>query len=118
MRKLIVAVALALAAPALAQTTAPTYREDARTHASDDEVRIARRAYRAACQQLQSDDYCECMTGGMAQSLAPADLATATALLPHNLSRGTPPDGLDEASVREAQTATAEYEPLCRPYRR
>lgn len=57
---------------------APTY-EDARSTASDDQVRDARRAYRAACQTRHSNDYCECMTGGMAQILPPADLAIATA---------------------------------------
>ncbi|HYD72284.1 MAG TPA: hypothetical protein VEF55_04050, partial [Candidatus Binatia bacterium] len=57
---------------------APAYA-DARTTASDDEVRLARRAYRAACQTRHSVEYCECMTGGMAQILPPADLAIATA---------------------------------------
>ena len=57
---------------------APTY-EDARSTATDDEVRDARRAYRAACQTRHSNEYCECMTGGMAQILPPADLAIATA---------------------------------------
>lgn len=66
------------AAQANGQSSAPTY-EDARSTASDAEVRDARRAYRAACQTRHSDAYCECMTGGMAQILPPADLAIATA---------------------------------------
>lgn len=57
----------------------PNY-QDARSTASDAEVRDARRAYRAACQQRHSEGYCECMTGGMAQALAPAELAVATAV--------------------------------------
>ena len=57
---------------------APTY-EDARSTATDDQVRDARRAYRSACQTRHSLEYCECMTGGMAQILPPADLAIATA---------------------------------------
>jgi len=119
MRTLVIAIALALAAPALAQTTsAPTHSEDARSHASDEDIRIARRAYRAACQQLQSDDYCECMTGGMAQSLAPPDLRTATALLPHTLSAAAMPEGLNQTSIDAAQAASADYEPLCHLYRR
>lgn len=119
MRTFIIAIALALAAPALAQTSgAPSYSEDARSFASDEEIRIARRAYRAACRQLQSDDYCECMTGGMAQSLAPNDLRTATALLPHALTGSAIPEGLNQSSIAAAQAATADYEPLCRPYRR
>jgi hypothetical protein len=56
----------------------PSY-QDARSTASDAEVRDARRAYRAACQQRHSEAYCECMTGGMAQALAPAELSVATA---------------------------------------
>lgn len=60
------------------QAQTPTY-EDARSTATDAEVRDARRAYRAACQTRNSDAYCECMTGGMAQVLPPADLAIATA---------------------------------------
>lgn len=65
-------------APATA--TPPSY-EDARSTATDEEVRDARRAYRAACQRTQSEGYCECMTGGMAQALPPAELAVATAAL-------------------------------------
>lgn len=59
-------------------TQTPSY-EDARSMASDAEVRDARRAYRAACQTRNSEGYCECMTGGMAQVLPPAELAVATA---------------------------------------
>jgi hypothetical protein len=61
-----------------AQAQTPNY-EDARSTASDAEVRDARRAYRAACQTRHNDAYCECMTGGMAQALPPSDLAVATA---------------------------------------
>jgi hypothetical protein len=60
------------------QPSEPSY-EDARSTATDAEVRDARRAYRSACQMRHSDAYCECMTGGMAQVLPPADLAIATA---------------------------------------
>ncbi|MBI3439790.1 MAG: hypothetical protein HY054_14280 [Proteobacteria bacterium] len=59
-------------------SSSPTY-EDARSNASDEEVRVARRAYRAACERHNSVGYCECMTGGMAQALAPSELAVATA---------------------------------------
>jgi hypothetical protein len=78
----LVFVAACVASQPAAQTSsnsqAPTY-EDARSTATDDDVRVARRAYRAACQTRHSDAYCECMTGGMAQILPPADLAIATA---------------------------------------
>ncbi|MGQ0531464.1 MAG: hypothetical protein ACT4OF_02080 [Caulobacteraceae bacterium] len=77
----ILAAACAGAEPATPQQGAsqPSYTEDARSTASDAEVRDARRAYRAACQQSRSDGYCECMTGGVAQALPPSELAVATA---------------------------------------
>ena len=56
----------------------PNY-QDARSTASDEEVRVARRAYRGACERRNSTGYCECMTGGMAQALSPSELAVATA---------------------------------------
>ena len=64
-------------APA-ASSSSPNY-QDARSNASDEEVRVARRAYRGACEQRHSTGYCECMTGGMAQALSPSELAVATA---------------------------------------
>lgn len=82
----LVVVACTTAVPSLAagarhQTTAtssPTY-DDARSNATDEEVWVARRAYRGACERHNSVGYCECMTGGMAQALAPSELAVATA---------------------------------------
>jgi hypothetical protein len=73
------AVFAAVACAQFAAAQAPPAYGDARTTASDEEVRQARRAYRAACQTRHNEAYCECMTGGMAQMLAPADLAIATA---------------------------------------
>ena len=58
--------------------SSPTY-QDARSTASDEDVRVARRAYRGACERRNSTGYCECMTGGMAQALSPSELAVATA---------------------------------------
>lgn len=72
------AVLAAVTAAHVATAQTPTFG-DARSTASDEEVRQARRAYRAACQTQNSEAYCECMTGGMAQILPPADLAIATA---------------------------------------
>jgi hypothetical protein len=95
-----------------------TYRQDARTEASDEEVRVARRAYRAECQLHQTLDYCECMTGGMAQALTPANLRTATALLAHDLTGAAVPSGLDADSVTAARAAAASFEPSCRRFRR
>ncbi len=68
----------AAAAPGSQSTaSAPNY-QDARSTASDEEVRVARRAYRGACERHNSTGYCECMTGGMAQALTPSELAVAT----------------------------------------
>ena len=62
------------------QSTASAHNyQDARSTASDEDVRAARRAYRAACERRNSTGYCECMTGGMAQTLPPSELAVATA---------------------------------------
>ena len=61
-----------------ASASSPNYR-DARSTASDEDVRVARRAYRGACERGNSTGYCECMTGGMAQALTPSELAVATA---------------------------------------
>jgi hypothetical protein len=119
--KMLIACALfaaACALPALAQNGALSYSQDARTQGSDEQVRVERRAYRAQCERYQSVDYCECMTGGMAQSLAPRDLHTAAALLAHDLGHAPMPKRLDHASVAAARAATAEYEPGCAQYRR
>ena len=129
MRYLVIAAVLAIAACASAETpeasqsvltppvqsaqsnqSAPNY-EDARSNASDAEIRDARRAYRSACQQGRSDGYCECMTGGMAQALAPSDLAVATAEF-----SGTPIQTSAAARERVA-TARGEVEPGCLQFR-
>lgn len=105
----VLVMAGASASPAPQQE--PSYA-DARSTATDEEVRVARRAYRAACQQTQSLDYCECMTGGMAQALAPADLDIATAAFSGRVVEASP---AARARVSEAQ---AEVEPGCARYRR
>ena len=119
MRRLIAIAFLLTATTALAQTAEGplTYSQDARTEASDEEVGVARRAYRAECQRHQTLDYCECMTGGMAQALAPADLRVATALLAHDLAGAAAPAGLDGDAVAAARSAAAGFEPACRGYR-
>jgi hypothetical protein len=69
----------AAAAPGSQATSSSPNYQDARSTASDEDVRVARRAYRGACERRNSTGYCECMTGGMAQALAPSELAVATA---------------------------------------
>ena len=91
--------------------TAPSY-DDARSQASEAEIRDARRAYRSACEQHQSTFYCECMTGGMAQMLSPADLAVATAAFAGGNGSASP---AARTRVAEAQTGA---ERACTQFRR
>src|SRR5689334_20465872 len=108
--KTLIACALFAAACALAAFaqggSALTYSQDGRTQGTDEQVRIERRAYRAECQRFQPLAYCDCMTGGMAQSLSPRDLHTATALLAHDLGHATMPAQLDHTSVEAARAAS------------
>lgn len=91
------------------QSSAPNY-EDARSVASDEAIRVSRRAYRDACQRSMSADYCECMTASMAQSLAPADLDTASAQL-----RG---EAVSSTAAGRVAPARAQAEAACAQYRR
>ena len=65
--------------PSASVTPAPPSAEspDARQVASDAEVGVARRAYRASCQRYQSFGFCDCLTAGVAQALAPAEVRIA-----------------------------------------
>jgi len=65
--------------PNASATPAPPTNEspDARQIASDAEVGVARRAYRASCQRYQSFGFCDCLTAGVAQALAPAEVRIA-----------------------------------------
>ncbi|MBX3430500.1 MAG: hypothetical protein KF779_13045 [Hyphomonadaceae bacterium] len=85
-----------------AQATATQNYGDARSVASDDAVRDARRAYRTACQQSNSDGWCECMTGGMAQALPPAELAIATAAFAGGTVQASDPARQHVAQTRAA----------------
>lgn len=91
--------------------SAPAYA-DARSTASDTEIRDARRAYRTACQRTGSADYCECMTAGMAQILPPGDLNAATAAL-----TGASVSASSAARAR-AEAARAQVDAGCAQYRR
>lgn len=96
--------------PAPPPSAAATDYSDARSTASDAEVRDARRAYRAACQQSQSDAYCECMTGGMAQALSPAELAVATAAFTNQSAAASQQTRDHVAAVRtEVDRGCAEF---------
>ena len=60
-------------------TPAPPSAEspDARQVASDAEVGVARRAYRASCQRYESFGFCDCLTAGVAQALPPREVRMA-----------------------------------------
>jgi len=55
----------------------PDVTPDARVLASDQDVGQARRAYRAACTRHENASFCDCVTAGVAQALAPADVRLA-----------------------------------------
>lgn len=65
--------------PNASATPAPPSAEapDARQVASDADVGVARRAYRASCQRYQSFGFCDCLTAGVAQALAPSEVRIA-----------------------------------------
>ncbi|MGE0045974.1 MAG: hypothetical protein AB7J28_04630 [Hyphomonadaceae bacterium] len=72
------------AAPAIEESATPLQSPigqsevpDARSMASDAEVGEARRYYRAQCETFESAAFCECVTAGVAQALAPEDVRLA-----------------------------------------
>ncbi|MGE3142252.1 MAG: hypothetical protein AB7L65_02930 [Hyphomonadaceae bacterium] len=103
------AVAVAQAKPQEAAPAPGFVGADARSVASDADVRVARRACRAACVRGNGAEYCECMTGAMAQILAPADLQAAAAAF-----AGQEAAGAQAARVAEARAAA---EPPCATFR-
>ena len=114
--KRILAIAILIAtAPAFAQTSRPIpSTDDARSHASDEEVRVARRAYRAECQKHRSVEYCECMTGGMAQALTPMDLGLAARFFSVDAATAPPVAGAPPSSLAAAATIHAQFDRACR----
>ncbi|MGE0743266.1 MAG: hypothetical protein AB7O98_18165 [Hyphomonadaceae bacterium] len=58
---------------------------DARSLASDRDVGEARRAYRAACDRVESTAFCECVTAGVAQALMPEEVRIAARTLGERL---------------------------------
>jgi hypothetical protein len=104
---LLAAVCLGPGAAGAGQKPGEGYATDARSTASDAEVGVARRAYRAACERHLSIGYCECMTGGMAQELPPNELAVATAAFSRQHVDATPEQRAHVESVR------ADYDRAC-----
>ena len=61
------------ATPAAPSVEAP----DARQIASDADIGVARRTYRASCQRYESAGFCDCLTAGVAQALVPQEVRIA-----------------------------------------
>jgi hypothetical protein len=55
----------------------PTVVPDGRAMASDQQVAEARRHYRAQCNRHESAGFCDCVTAGVAQALAPSEVRIA-----------------------------------------
>lgn len=55
----------------------PTAVPDGRALASDAQVASARRYYRAQCNAVEESGFCECVTAGVAQALAPDEVRMA-----------------------------------------
>ena len=114
-------------ATAAAQTgpvdSEPDIVTDARSAASDGDIRDARRAYRTACNRHhQNADYCDCTTAGVAQALAPQDVRLAARTLGERINAAsgapdtdTPPEGAS-ASARIAHVESF-YANACAQYR-
>jgi hypothetical protein len=81
-------------------TGSPTVIPDGRTFASDREVGVARRAYRAACQRHENAGFCDCVTAGVAQALPPSDVRLAARTFGERL----PAQGDAYASAESDQT--------------
>ncbi|MGE3143370.1 MAG: hypothetical protein AB7L65_08620 [Hyphomonadaceae bacterium] len=116
--------AVALAEPDIAAAQAGLETPDARSVASDDEVRVARRAYRAACERVENQGFCECVTAGVAQALSPADVRIAAQTLPERLAAegdSAARAGTDTAVSADAmtriETAESHYADACAQFR-
>lgn len=102
--------ALVFESAAVAQTEpmappAELVAPDARSTASDAEVGQARRAYRNACNRVQSPGYCECVTAGVAQALAPDEVNLAARTIGQRINASVAPP---ESDVPPAGASSAD----------
>jgi hypothetical protein len=114
--------------PNASATPAPPPAEspDARQLASDAEVGVARRAYRASCQRYQSFGFCDCLTAGVAQTLAPAEVRIAARDIGSWINaQGDAPGAADSDaappganSVVRIEQVQAHYANTCQQFRR
>lgn len=64
----------------------PTVIPDGRAMASDSEVGSARRYYRDRCDTVESTGFCTCVSAGVAQALAPAEVRIAARTIRERIS--------------------------------
>jgi hypothetical protein len=81
----------------IAEPVSDVQTGDARSVASDQEVGVARRAYRAQCLRYESPGFCECVTAGVAQALSPSDVRLAARTIRERI--GAQGDAADSADT-------------------
>ena len=105
---------------------ADTTSVDARTVASDEEVGQARRAYRAQCGRFESAAFCDCVTAGVAQALAPSDVRLAARTIRERLTAqgdAAPTAATDPAigegdAMSRIEQAEGHYADACSSFRK
>lgn len=94
---------------------------DGRAMGSEADVRQARIAYRAACNEIENSGFCECVTAGVAQALAPQEVRIAARTIAERLpaqgdafvaeSSDMAPDAVN--SVQRIEQVEAHYADAC-----
>jgi hypothetical protein len=99
-------------------TPAPPSAEspDARQVASDADVGVARRNYRASCERYQSPGFCDCLTAGVAQALAPADVNVAARGIGTWINAQS--NAGDASNASHIERVQAHYADTCSQFRR
>lgn len=108
-----------------APLVSPAPQPDARSVASDAEVGEARRAYRAQCSTIENAAFCDCVTAGVAQALAPAEVRMAARTIrgrldaqgdaPRSDNSDSTPIGAD--AMTRIEQVEAHYADACAAYR-
>lgn len=120
--------AVAIVPPAIIiapPTRGPVVIPDARSMASEQEIAQARRAYRAQCSRHESTAFCECVTAGLAQALAPSEVRIAARTIGAriNVQGDAPPVASDTAALAldsplaRIEAVEAHYAQACAQFR-
>ena len=130
--KILIAAALLTAASFAAFAAEPQTADpaatavDAQSVASADEVGVARRAYRAACERYENGPFCDCMAAGMAQAVSPADLRLAARTIRERItaqgdaaSASNTDPAIDQGAgaMSRIEQAEGHYTDVCSQYR-